>query len=78
MLLERIKLLQSQINQYLIYSPDNKKWDKNKSFYVGDALGRKEDWSDVDKKFAENIGIKYYSPDEIFATTNIKSKNITR
>ena len=56
---------------------NNKKWDKNKSFYVGDALGRKEDWSDVDKKFAENIGIKYYSPDEIFATTNIKSKNIT-
>ena len=55
---------------------NNKKWDKNKSFYVGDALGRKEDWSDVDKKFAENIGIKYYSPDEIFATTNIKGKNI--
>ena len=42
---------------------NNKKWDKNKSFYVGDALGRKEDWSDVDKKFAENIDVKYYSPD---------------
>lgn len=55
---------------------NNKKWDKNKSFYVGDALGRKEDWSDVDKKFAENIGIKYYSPDELFATTNTKHKNI--
>ena len=39
-------------------------------------MGRKGDWSDVDKKFAENIGIKYYSPDELFATTNIKSKNI--
>tara|TARA_X000000368_G_C23003548_1_gene700056 strand:- start:357 stop:1217 length:861 start_codon:yes stop_codon:yes gene_type:complete len=44
----------------------NKKCDKNKSFYVGDALGRQGDWTDVDKQFAENIGLKYFSPDEIF------------
>ena len=25
-----------------------------KSFYVGDALGREQDWSDVDKVFANN------------------------
>ena len=45
-----------------------KKIDMNKSFYVGDALGRQGDWSDSDKKFAENINIKQiYSPDDLFA-----------
>ena len=41
-------------------SPRFKKCDKNKSFYVGDALGRQGDWSDVDKQFAENIELKYW------------------
>lgn len=40
--------------------------NKEESFYVGDALGRKGDWSDTDKLFAENISVKYYSPEEIF------------
>ena len=44
-----------------------------KSFYVGDALGRQGDWSDNDKKFAENINIKkIYSPDYLFAITDDK------
>ncbi len=36
------------------------------SFFVGDALGRKTDFSDSDKLFAEAIGIDYYSPEEFF------------
>jgi bifunctional polynucleotide phosphatase/kinase len=40
--------------------------DKENSFFVGDALGRKDDFSDSDKIFAENIGIKWYSPEDIF------------
>ena len=40
--------------------------NKEESFFVGDALGRKTDFSDSDKVFAETIGIKYYSPEEIF------------
>jgi bifunctional polynucleotide phosphatase/kinase len=40
--------------------------DKDNSFFVGDALGRKTDHSDCDRVFAENIGIKYYSPEEYF------------
>ena len=45
----------------------NKKIDMNKSFFVGDALGRQGDWSDSDRKFAENINIKkIYSPDDLF------------
>lgn len=49
----------------------DKKIDMNKSFYVGDALGRQGDWSDSDKKFAENIDIKkIYSPDDLFSIKN--------
>jgi len=40
--------------------------NKEDSFFVGDALGRKSDFSDSDKVFAENIGIKCYSPEDIF------------
>lgn len=36
------------------------------SLFIGDALGRKNDFSDSDKVFAENIGIKYHSPESIF------------
>jgi bifunctional polynucleotide phosphatase/kinase len=50
--------------------------DMDKSFYVGDALGRQGDWSDSDKLFAENINIKYiYSPDDLFSITD--DNNIT-
>ena len=42
---------------------------KENSFFVGDALGRKHDHSDCDLEFAKNIGIKCYTPEEMFATT---------
>lgn len=44
----------------------NKKWDPTKSFSVGDALGRKGDWSDCDKEFAIALKIPYTSPEEYF------------
>lgn len=40
--------------------------DVEKSFYVGDAAGRKNDFSDSDLKFAENIGIDFYLPEDFF------------
>lgn len=40
--------------------------DKDNSFFVGDALGRKTDHSDCDKLFAQNIKIDYHSPEEYF------------
>ena len=40
--------------------------DKTDSFFVGDALGRKTDFSDSDKVFAENIGIPFFPPEQIF------------
>ena len=44
-----------------------KAWNKKSSFYVGDALGRKGDWSDSDAKFGEAIGIKTRTPEDLFA-----------
>jgi len=46
---------------------------KNKSFYVGDAAGRKNDHSDSDLNFAHNIGIKFIIP-ELYIT-NISYDN---
>jgi bifunctional polynucleotide phosphatase/kinase len=46
----------------------NKKINIDESFFVGDALGRKTDFSDSDKVFSENIGIKYMAPEVFFHT----------
>lgn len=45
---------------------DSSNVDKATSFFVGDALGRKGDFADSDKVFAENVGLKCYSPEEFF------------
>lgn len=42
------------------------KINKDKSFFIGDAVGRKSDFSDSDKVFAENIGIPCHCPEQIF------------
>jgi bifunctional polynucleotide phosphatase/kinase len=43
-----------------------KDFNKEKSFYVGDAAGRPGDWSDKDAVFAKSLGIKLIYPEEIF------------
>jgi bifunctional polynucleotide phosphatase/kinase len=45
---------------------DEKTIDKDASFFVGDALGRKGDFADTDKLFAEVIGIRWISPESMF------------
>ena len=48
--------------------------DLDQSLFVGDAAGRldgwrtgkRADWSTVDRKFAHNLGLKFYSPEEYF------------
>jgi bifunctional polynucleotide phosphatase/kinase len=42
------------------------KWDVQKSFFIGDALGRKGDWNNTDRLFAEKIGIIVKAPEDVF------------
>ena len=56
----------------------NINWDKiilmKKIYYIGDAFGRKNDFSDTDIKFALNCKFKFKTP-EIFFSCNISKKN---
>ena len=45
--------------------------DISYAFFVGDALGREQDYSDNDKIFAENINVPYFAPEEFFDSTVI-------
>lgn len=45
--------------------------EKDKCFMVGDAGGAK-DWSSVDKDFADNVGIQFFKPEEIFPFDEIQ------
>ncbi|KAF9493422.1 PNK3P-domain-containing protein [Pleurotus eryngii] len=40
--------------------------NKDQSFFVGDAAGRKGDFAGTDRKWALNVGIKFYTPEEYF------------
>uniref|UniRef100_A0A7I4FRT4 PARP-type domain-containing protein n=1 Tax=Physcomitrium patens TaxID=3218 RepID=A0A7I4FRT4_PHYPA len=40
--------------------------NKESSFYVGDAAGRKSDHSAADLGFAQAVGLKFYVPEEVF------------
>ena len=52
-------------------------YDKTTSFYTGDAAGREGDWADKDIRFAENIGVKFYTPEEMFPIEYRKFSKIT-
>ena len=55
----------------------HKKVKVTESFMCGDALGRLNDHSDSDLKFAEAIGIKCLSPEELFPII-IKKNNMLK
>jgi bifunctional polynucleotide phosphatase/kinase len=41
------------------------------SIMIGDAAGRQGDWSSVDKDFATNLCIQFYTPEEFFSSHTI-------
>lgn len=45
--------------------------DKQSSLYVGDAAGRPQDFDNTDRIFAQNIGILFYTPEEIFPNNSV-------
>lgn len=52
-----------------IYRTSEFLYDINKSFYVGDAAGRLDDFSDSDREFARNIPLQFYNEIEYFPIT---------
>ena len=48
-----------------------------KSFYCGDACGRKNDFSDTDLKFASNCGLQFMLPEHLFNKAENKYPAIT-
>jgi bifunctional polynucleotide phosphatase/kinase len=49
-----------------IYREDGIIIDKTASLFVGDAAGRKFDFAATDRKWASNIGIPFFTPEEYF------------
>ncbi|KAJ8483437.1 hypothetical protein ONZ45_g14602 [Pleurotus djamor] len=49
-----------------IFAESNVTIDKDASFFVGDAAGRKGDFAGTDRKWAMNVGIKFLTPEEHF------------
>jgi len=49
-----------------LYKSENISIDMDASFYVGDAAGRSGDHAGSDRKFASNIGVKFFTPEEYF------------
>ncbi|KAK9376304.1 polynucleotide kinase 3 phosphatase-domain-containing protein [Lipomyces chichibuensis] len=60
-----LRHLQTNESEF-VDGPINVDLDKDNSFFVGDAAGRKGDHSTGDKDFAKNLGIKFYTPEEFF------------
>lgn len=48
--------------------------DYTKSFYCGDACGRKYDHSDCDLKFAINCNLTFYTPEQLFLNDKVVYK----
>lgn len=46
------------------------------SFYCGDAIGRENDFSDTDFKFALNAGLNFISPEDMFIDNFINIDNL--
>lgn len=47
-------------------------FDRDPSFFVGDAAGRDGDWSRNDIDVAARIGVKFFTPEEIFPLVSIE------
>lgn len=51
-------------------------FDKERSFFVGDACGEGS-WSDSDLQFAKNVGINFFTPEQVFPISIEFNKDTT-
>jgi len=51
--------------------------DIKNSLFIGDALGRKNDYSDCDKVFAETLGIRYFNPESFFDVNMSENESVS-
>lgn len=49
-----------------IFAEEGVTIDKSASYYVGDAAGRASDFASTDRKFALNVDVQFYTPEEYF------------
>jgi bifunctional polynucleotide phosphatase/kinase len=61
----------TQMYEYMIETKYKNKLNKQDIFYCGDALGRENDFSDSDLKFALNLEMNIFTPEQIFQTNLI-------
>jgi len=57
-------------------TPPSSKYRNSIICYVGDAAGRRDDFSDSDIEFAKNMDVVFYTPEQFFGTTGISSNII--
>jgi len=84
------RLLGSDINVFVAYQNDHYRkplmgmWDQlvklngeqKEAFYVGDAAGRKGDFSDSDYRFARNINVPFFTPEQYFLESKVKAPEL--
>ena len=46
----------------------------SESYFVGDAAGRKGDFSDTDAVFASKLGLKFFTESEFFSSQKVNKK----
>lgn len=60
------------VNMWNVFEKSLYPIDKSKSFFVGDAAGRPQDHGGNDLIFANNIGISFFTPEQIFPNNNVQ------
>ena len=61
-------MLQKALSDYLLDEHNNLIYDKSEMLMIGDASGKPSQFSDSDKKTAENFGIDYLDVEDFLKT----------
>ncbi len=66
------------IKEHILFNVNVKLLEENKKiYYIGDACGRDNDFSDTDLKYALNLNIKFKTPEKYFLKTKNETINVS-